>query len=404
MDDGLLIKSSNVFDGVNYSGRKEILVQDGQIVKVGNGISAKNVMDLGDAFISPGFIDAHIHFGGSKFDGFAQSFVYERDESRLLSCVPVLKRVLNAGFTTVRACGGKYDIHLRNAVNAGYIDGPDIIAAGNALTQTFGHGELSHTLPVELVDGLFGKVCDGVPECIKAARTVLRDGADFIKIITSGGAFSQRDNPNNEQFTLEEIRAIVNEARKVGTYVAAHAEGDAGIRIAMEGGASFIEHGSMAKKETVKMMAEKGISLTPTLSVFKIIEELSRHGNLPRSTVEKIAPILELAGSTVKTARDLGVNIMAGTDIIGPTGSQIDYGNNWMEMVLLSEMGGLSQIEALRAATGNCAALGMKVGRLEPGFKADIIVINGYPLDNIRDVSKVTMVVKNGKIVKAENS
>ncbi len=404
MDDGLLVKSSNVFDGVNYAGRKEILIQDGKIVKVGNGISCKNVMDLGDAFISPGFIDAHIHFGGSKFDGFAESFVYEKDESRLLSCVPVLKRVLNAGFTTVRACGGKYDIHLRDAVKAGYIYGPDIIAAGNALTQTFGHGELSHTLPVELVDGLFGKVCDGVPECIKVARSVLRDGADFIKIITSGGAISQRDSPNNEQFTLEEIRAIVNEARKVGTYVAAHAEGDSGIRLAMEGGVSFIEHGSMAKEETVKMMAEKGISLTPTLSVFKIIEELSSHGDLPRSTGEKIAPILELAGYTVKTARDLGVNIMAGTDIIGPTSTQVDYGSNWMEMVLLSEMGDLSQIEALRAATGNCVTLGRKVGRLEPGFKANIIAIDGNPLENIRNTSKVSMVMKDGKIVKMENS
>ena len=403
MNDTILIKSSNVFDGISFVGRKEILVRDGKIVNVGNGISCKNVIDLGDMFISPGFIDAHIHFGGFKFDEFAQSFVYERDESLLLSCIPSLKKVLDSGFTTVRACGGKYDIHLRDAVKAGYIDGPDIIAAGNALTQTFGHGELSHTLPVELVDGYFGKVCDGVPECIKATRTVLRDGADFIKIITTGGALSQGDSPDNEQFTLEEVRAIVNEARKVGTYVAAHAEGDPGIRIAMEGGVSFIEHGSMAKRETIKLMAEKGISLTPTLSVFKIIEELSSHGNLPRKTGEKITPILELAGSTVTIARDMGVNIMTGTDIIGPTGTQIDYGSNWMEIVLLSEMGGLSQLEALRTATGNCVALGKKIGRIESGFKADIIGIDGNPLENIRDASKVSMVMKSGKVVKMEN-
>lgn len=205
MNETLLIKSSNVFDGISFVGRKEILVRDRKIVNVGNGISCKNVIDLGDMFISPGFIDAHIHFGGFKFDEFAQSFVYERDESLLLSCIPSLKKVLDSGFTTVRACGGKYDIHLRDAVKAGYIDGPDIIAAGNALTQTFGHGELSHTLPVELVDGYFGKVCDGVPECIKATRTVLRDGADFIKIITTGGALSQGDSTDFSLMTSSRL-------------------------------------------------------------------------------------------------------------------------------------------------------------------------------------------------------
>jgi imidazolonepropionase-like amidohydrolase len=396
----ILISSDNVFDGDNFLGRREILVKDGKILEVGNGISCDNRIELGDEFVSPGFVDAHIHISGVKLSSIPESFFYETAPARMLSTIPILKKILFSGFTTVRECGDCHGVYLRDAVNAGYIEGPGIIAAGSPLTQTFGHGELSHVLPAETQSGLFGMVCDGVDDCIKASRTVLRQGSDFIKIFTTGGALSQNDSPYHEQFTLEEIRAIVREAKKAGTYVAAHAEGDIGIRNAIEGGVSFIEHGFLANEETILLIAERNIPLTPTLSVLEQINELGEKGALPKRTLEKLQPLRQHARTVVPKAQKAGIKILAGTDLIGSTGLDIDYGNNWMEMVLLNKLGGLSELEALRAATGNCSVLGKKVGRLAPGYDADIVSINGNPLEEIADVSKVAMVMKGGSIVK----
>lgn len=244
-----IIKGKYVFDGEKLLNDNEIAIEDGLIVEIGKGLRGDHTLDLGDSFIMPGMTDAHIHITGYRSGNiFAEGLTLDARDHLLMS-IPWLKKMLDSGFTFVRDCGWENSIYLRNAVNNGIISGPDISAAGKALSQTFGHGEASHAIPLDMSERSSGLsyLCDGVDECIKKARIVLRSGADFIKIFSTGGVLSHRDAPTQEQFTLEEIRSIVREAKKAGTYVAAHAHGDAGARNAVEGGVKTLEHGHFLK-------------------------------------------------------------------------------------------------------------------------------------------------------------
>lgn len=401
MAERTLIRSRNVFDGKAFLGKKDIVVEGGKIIEVGDSLSCPDIIDVGDDFISPGFVDAHLHVTGNKFGDILKSALYESPGLGQFKVISVLKKMLHSGITTVRDCGNPGGPDIRDAINAGYIEGPRIIAAGRPLSQTFGHGEFSHTLPLEFSKNIWAELCDGVPECIKAARKTLRGGADFIKIFTTGGVLSQNDRPDQEQFTPEEIRAIVNEARKAGTYVAAHAQGDAGIRNAVEGGVKFIEHGTLASENTLKMMAEKRVSLTPTLSIMELIYKDGKSAGIRSENLEKIKMIRDHGGEVINMAKKYGVNIITGTDLGGVTGLDIDFGRNWMEIVLLCEIGGLTPLEALQASTGNCDILGKNIGRIMPGYEADIISLKGNPLESIRDVSKTGIVMKGGNIVRS---
>jgi imidazolonepropionase-like amidohydrolase len=307
-----------------------------------------------------------------------------------------------AGYTTVRDCGKSISIALRRAVNDGVIKGPRIIAAGKPITQTFGHGELSHDIPLEFSKAMsFSEFCDGVESCIHAARKVLRDGADFIKIFATGGVLSQRDRPESPQLSFEEIKAIVNEAEKVGMYVAAHAHGDKGAKIAIEAGVKTIEHGTLLRDDTLKLMVEKNVSLTPTLTVQELIYKYGKQIGVDEWGLEKISAVRESIASVVRKAKEYGVLIITGTDLGFETGlEEFDIGKNWSEIVLLVEMGNLSNLEALRAATYNSAlALGLDSGLIEVGRTADVIVVDGNPIENINDISKVEYVIKDGNLV-----
>lgn len=220
----LVIRGGLVFDGEKSIGRQNIYVKGNVIVKVTTEeLSAANEVDARDMFVMPGLIDTHLHLTGIKGGSLFMGYILDDARVRLLRAANWARELLIAGFTAVRDCGEPNSIALRNAINEGIVPGPRIIAAGAPpLTQTFGHGELSHSIPLEWSIELgFAEICDGVDECRKAARKVLRSGADFIKIMATGGVLSQRDKPEWSQFTFDEIRAIVQEAEKVGTYVAA---------------------------------------------------------------------------------------------------------------------------------------------------------------------------------------
>jgi len=198
----------------------------------------------------------------------------------------------------------------------------------------------------------FSEFCDGVESCIHAARKVLRDGSDFIKIFATGGVLSQRDKPENPQLSFEEIRAIVNEAEKVNTYVAAHAHGDKGARIAIEAGIKTLEHGTLLRDETLKLMVQKNVTLTPTLTIQELIYRYGKQIGVDEWGLQKINTVRESISSVVKKAKEYGVTIIAGTDLGFETGLEdIDIGKNWMEAILLVERGGLTTLEALRAST-----------------------------------------------------
>ncbi|WP_069807419.1 metal-dependent hydrolase family protein [Vulcanisaeta thermophila] len=397
----LAIRNGIVFDGEKFIGKTNIYVDGDKIVKITNErLDAKEEVNAEGYFVMPGLIDAHLHLTGIRGGSLLMGYLLDDPRTRLLRAANWARELLMAGFTTVRDCGEPNSIILRNAINEGIIPGPRIIAAGSPITQTFGHAELSHSLPLEWSIQLgFGEICDGVDECIKAARKVLRSGADFIKIMATGGVLSERDRPEWPQLTPEEMSAIVREAEKVGTYVAAHAHGDKGARIAVEAGVRTIEHGSLITEETVKLMAEKGVSLTPTLSIQELIYKYGKQMGIDPWGLEKIGQVREGVINSIKLARKYGVMILAGTDLGFKTGLDIDMGKNWVEVKLLVELGGLSSEEALRAATGNASKmLRLNTGIIREGYLADIVLINGNPLENINDIARVSTVIKGGKV------
>lgn len=398
----LAIKNGKVFNGIEVLGKTNIYIENGKIAKITNeNLNANVEIDARDMFVMPGLIDAHIHLSGIK-GGSLLKIMFEKPEYRVLRASKWLEKLLISGFTTVRDCGEIVSLALKKAVNEGIIKGPKIIAAGKPITQTFGHGELSHDIPLEFSMSLsFSEFCDGVESCIHATRKVLRDGSDFIKIFATGGVLSQRDKPENPQLSFEEIRAIVNEAEKVNTYVAAHAHGDKGARIAIEAGIKTLEHGTLLRDETLKLMVQKNITLTPTLTIQELIYKYGKQIGVDEWGLQKITTVRESISNVVKKAKEYGVTIIAGTDLGFETGLEdIDFGKNWMEAILLVERGGLSPLEALRASTYNASlAIGSNSGLIDTGRDADIIIINGDPSESIKDIAKTISVIKDGKIV-----
>lgn len=383
-------------------GRADVVVEDGVVKDVGGFEGQADVeIDARDMFVMPGMVDAHFHFGGTVGGDMVRSTLVEDAKVRLLRATTWASRIVEAGITTVRDCGEPNALALRRAVNEGWIKGPRIIAAGRPLSQTFGHGEFLHTVPVEWNEFFgFAEICDGKEACIRAARRVLREGSDFIKIMATGGVLSQRDRPEWPQFSREEIEAIVQEAEKVGTYVAAHAHGDGGARVAVEAGVKSIEHGTLLKEETVKLLAERGVVLVPTLTIQELIYRYGKQIGVNEWGLEKIVEVRENVPRVVGAAKRMGVTIVAGTDLGFESGLEIDVGKNYMEPILLVELGGLSTIEALRAATSNIRKLGIKAGLIARGEPADIVVVDGDPTTQIRDLAKTKHVVRAGRIVR----
>ena len=395
-----IIKAKAIFDGRDILESHQVEINNGIISKVGNDLEGDMVIDLGDEFLMPGMVDAHIHLFGATTGNLLQEAFSKHPEELMLNAIPWLKSILKAGFTSVRDCGNTNSVFLREAVRRNIIPGPTIFAAGTTMSQTFGHGEFSHSVPIEIYEQMrMTEICDGVESCIKGARRVLRRGSDFIKIFSTGGVLSQRDGPEQEQFTVEEIQAIVREARKAGTYVASHAHGDTGARNAIVGGVKTLEHGTLITESTLKMMAEREVSLTPTLSIQTLITRYGKELGINSWGLEKNRSLHEGITKVLSMANKMGINILAGTDLGFITGKDIDIGKNAMELVLLTEMGGLTNIQALRAATGNFARLGHRAGMISEGYPADLVSLAGDPTEDIKEVLKVSKVFKDGKEV-----
>ncbi len=387
-----------MFNGYEVLGRLDVRVSGGTVVELGPGLRGDLEIDARDAVVMPGLVDAHFHFMGMRGGDIVRGLLLEDPRVRLLRAAQWARRMLRAGITTVRDCGEPNALPLRRAIAEGAVEGPTIYAAGPPLSQTFGHGDILHSVPIQW--NAFSEICDGVDACRAAARRVLRMGADFIKVMATGGVVSERDRPEWPQMSPEELRAIVWEAAKVGAHVAAHAHGDRGARLAVEAGVTSIEHGTLLTMDTVRAMAERGIALVPTLTIQHVLYRYGRQLGLNEWALEKIVEVRERAPRVVQMARELGVTILAGTDLFFETGLDIDIGGNWIEAVLLVEEGGLSPVEALRAATSNVRRLGIRAGTIEVGERADIVVVDGDPTQNIRDLGRVRHVVREGRPVR----
>jgi len=360
------------------------------------------IISLEGYTLMPGLIDCHVHFWGARtLDYLHRALV--PDELNMIRAVKDVESLIEAGFTTVREAGGNKSIFLRKAIEEGTIKGPRILTAHKAICITGGHYDL-HFLPLDQVRMMKGnfRLADGVDDCRKAVREQLREGADFIKICTTGGIMSMRGHPKEVQFSSDELRAIVEESHDHGKRVAAHAQGLNGIISAVGAGVDTIEHGTFLDEVTADQMVKRGIFLVPTLSImYKIATEGAEYGMSPWA-LKKGEELNKVATDTFRLAKQRGVRITCGTDFSGAP--PMRYGENAVELSLMVQAG-MSTSEAISSATQVAAealGLGEQTGTLEKGKWADLLVIEGNPLEDISillERSRIRMVVKEGCVL-----
>lgn len=377
-----------------------IIVEDEKIKEVGKALDAPRdaeVIDVAGRTLMPGLIDSHVHLCSNGDPDIMRMIHYPMGMLQLFGYRNALNE-LEAGFTTVRDMGAPHGfaLSLRQAVEAGVVRGPRIVAAGKVISMTGGHADF------HLASGLsykgMSRIADGVADCRKAAREQLRDGADFVKICSSGGVMSPTDPVDTPQFTLEEIQAMVSEAACVGRTVASHAHGATGIKNAVLAGVKTIEHGSLVDDEAVKLMAQRGCFHVPTLVAGWNIVQQGKEAGIPAYAVDKAEEIAyEVRKNAMRSHRG-GVKVAMGTDAGTPFNR---HGGNAQEITHLVDAG-FTPMEAIVAATktgSECIGLENQVGTLEPGKLADMIVVDGDPLKDIKvleDKAKILLVLKGG--------
>ncbi|OJD40325.1 amidohydrolase [Diplodia corticola] len=364
-----------------------------------SGAEDATTVDLAGRYICPGLIDAHVHVVAAPGEADLAGCV-AMDAAVSMTRQPfVAKQMLARGFTTARDCGGA-GLALKQAIADGVFPGPRLFIANHALSQTGGHADFrgahDHTQCCGgHVTGL-GVLCDGVPECIKAAREQLRTGADFIKIMCGGGVASPTDALEHTQFTADEVRAVAEVARGYNTWVTAHAYTPRAIRHAVDNGVTGIEHGNFIDEATAEYMAERGVYLTPTLIAYDAMAR--RKGFLPPESHVKNEEVLAQGLQALEIASKAGVTMCYGSDLLGPLGME-----QAGEFGLRAKV--LSAGQVLQSATVNAAKMLRQdgfLGQVKAGFAADMLVLNANPLDDIqvldRPAKHLLAVIKDGRV------
>ncbi len=386
IEDGVVVINSEK-GIIEYCGRKD----EKEMPELDQ--SKARTIDLKGKTIIPGLIDAHIHI---CFEPSADPFAVLAKESNsetALKAAEYARRTLKAGITTVRDMGGKdyVDLALRDSIRKGQHQGPEILAAGNLLTMTGGHG-----WPV-------GEEVDGEDEGRKGARKQLKQGADLVKVMATGGVMTKGVEPGSPQLTEEEIRSAVQEAHKAGKKAAAHAQGNTGIKNSIRAGIDSVEHGVYLDAEGVDMMLKSNTYLVPTIAAPYWISTKGREAGMPENIVQKSDMIREEHVKSFQKAYEAGVKIAMGTDAGTPFNQ---HGNNSYELVLMVE-NGMSPMDAIIAGTKNSAELlGIlnKVGTIETGKKADLLILEKSPLKDINNINEINKIYKQGKEVKLAQS
>jgi imidazolonepropionase-like amidohydrolase len=376
-----------------------VLVEDEKIVEIAQ--TSMNIpkdsqkIPLDGQTLLPGFIDAHIHI---CMDGSPDPVATSLSESPTITTLKAAesaRRTLMAGVTTVRDMGGKdgIDFGLRQAIDSGLIPGPRMLISGRLICMTGGHG------------WQVGLEANGPDEVRKAAREQIKAGADIVKLMATGGVLTPAVEPGSEQLTEAELRAGVEEAHKAGKKTATHAMGTRGIQNALRAGIDSIEHGVYLDDETVSMMMERNIPFIPTISALYNIETKGIEAGIPAFAVEKTLKVKPFHLESIRMAREAGVLVAAGTDAGTPFNL---HGENLGEIKLLVDYGGFSPMGAIEAGTRIAArVLGLEkeLGTVEEGKVADLVMVEGNPLDNI-DVllnqESICLVMQGGKIVKGD--
>jgi imidazolonepropionase-like amidohydrolase len=377
-----------------------VIIDDGKIVSTGPAADANppadaKRFDLPNATILPGLIDAHTHLTMDPKFGYERLAISVPRQT--LTGAKNARLTLQAGFTTVRnvGAGGYSDVALRDAVNAGDVPGPRMLVSGPALSITGGHCD-NNMLPFEY-HAVGDAVADGIAAVQHKVRENIKYGSDLIKVCATGGVLSLGDNPQHSQYTLEEMKAIVADAHRLGRKVAAHAHGAEGIRWAAEAGVDSIEHGSYIDDAGIAAMKEHGTYLVPTLYLGDWMFENAEQTHMPPPLMAKAKDVIPAARKNIAHAFASGVKVAFGTDA-----AVYPHGLNAHEFAVMVKLG-LSPMQAIQAATVNAADLlgwSGKVGTLEPGAWADIIAVDGDPLKDVTTLEQVKFVMKGGEVVK----
>ncbi|HTD52149.1 MAG TPA: amidohydrolase family protein [Thermoanaerobaculia bacterium] len=402
----IVLKAARMFDGrgETVSSPAVVVVKGSRIEAVGSDLPAPagaRIIDLGDATLLPGFIDAHVHLTGESSDNWFRDFfqnVMRFPAEQAHYAALYAKRTLQAGFTTVRNVGADdyLDLGLRNAINAGIAEGPRMLIAIHAIGSTGGHGDGSPIPPDRRTPrGPIQGVCNGADECRAAVRYQIKYGADVIKCMPSGGVLSLGDPVDAPEMTQEEVNAIVEEAHHWGRKVAAHIHGDEAGRVAIKAGVDSIEHGSFLKPETLAQMKAKGIYLVPTLLAGETV--VAQASKFPPAIAAKGRAAVAARTDMFRNALKGGVKIAFGTD------SAVSiHGTNAQEFALMVGLG-MPPAAALKSATASGAdllGLAKEIGTIEKGKSADLVAVPGNPLSDIKETEKVFFVMKEGKVVR----
>jgi imidazolonepropionase-like amidohydrolase len=409
----IALRAGRMFDGKSNALVRNgvVVVQGDKILDAGSSLpipSAAYVIDLGNATLCPGFMDAHTHLTLDFSGDYSQRRLKEVDlnvSEQAIIATTYARATVEAGFTTVRDLGSHFvgsrefvDVALRNSINKGVIVGPRMLVATKGIGATGGHFDPTSGFR----DFLFGRepdytdgIADGPDQIRKAVRFEVKNGADVIKAAVSGGVLSLADEVDTPQLTPAEMAALVDESHRLRKKVAVHCHGDQAAREAIEAGVDSIEHGSFMKPETLMMMKKKGTFLTPTLMATEWI--MGKIDNYPPVLQAKAKAAAAARSDMFRNAVKMGVRISFGTDA-----AVYPHGQNAKEFKLMVDLG-MSPIEALKSATANDAQLlgiGQKVGALEKGELADVIAVPGDPTADITATERVAFVMKEGKIIR----
>jgi len=379
-----------------------IVIEDGKIRNVGPSSSihapvGSAMIDLPNATVLPGLIDAHTHLTMDPKFGYEELGISVPRET--LTGAKNARLTLQAGFTTVRnvAADGYSDVALRDAINAGDVPGPRMLVSGPPLGITGGHAD-ENLLPFSY-HAKSESICDSPWACRAQVRENIKYGADLIKIMASGGVLSKGDDPQASQFTLEEMKAIVDEAHRLGRKVAAHAHGAQAILWASQAGVDSIEHGSYIDDAAIAEMKKDGTYLVPTLYLADWFMEHAAENHVPDFLLVKAKAVMPAARKNIAHAFASGVKVAFGTDA-----AVYPHGLNAHEFAVMVKLG-LTPLQSIQAATLNAADLmgwSGKVGTLDPGAWGDVIAVDADPLQDVTTLQHVKFVMKGGEVVKNE--
>jgi imidazolonepropionase-like amidohydrolase len=393
-----LLAGGQVFDPRSGTlSRADVLIEDGRIAEVGSGLDGDEAVDVGGRALLPGLFDCHTHVMIGHIDmwkmlqrPFSLMF-YEAEKN--------LEATLDIGITTVRDAGGA-DLGVKTAVEQGLVRGPRMQISIRMLSQTGGHGDEwmasgAHVPFFMEYPGSPSALVDGPEEMRKKVRELIRDGADVIKVAVSGGVLSPRDDPRHPHFRMEELEMLVSEAAIAGRWVMAHAQSTEGIKNAIRAGIRSIDHGVYLDDEAISMMVEHGTYLVPTLVAPQgVLDAADKGAQIPEESLRKAREVVDIHRESFRKAVAAGVKVAMGTDS-GVT----PHGENLRELSMMAD-GGMTPAQAITATTlvaAELMGLEKELGSIEPGKRADVVVVEGDPFDFKTLAERVEAVYKDGQ-------